>query len=191
LTIDPTIRPYCDEDAPALHAAALESVEQVFPWLPWCHPGYTIQEARDWARTRRELFERGAEYEFAIVDQDGRFLGGCGLNQIQRAHKMANLGYWVRTSATGRGVATAAVRQAARFALERTDLVRLEILCAVGNLGSRRVAEKAGAVREAVLGSRLFLHGRPHDAVVYAILRPGASGRRNGCPSNPAQPSDL
>jgi RimJ/RimL family protein N-acetyltransferase len=38
------------------------------------------------------------------------------------------------------------------MAFEATDLVRLEIVVAVGNVASHRVAEHAGAVREGTLG---------------------------------------
>jgi RimJ/RimL family protein N-acetyltransferase len=177
LKIEPAIRPYRDSDARSLQQAALESTAEVFPWLEWCHPGYSLQEAEEWVRTRRELFAEASEYEFAIVGWDDRFLGGCGLNRIRRATRTANLGYWVRTSAAGCGVATGAARQLVRFAFEKTDLVKLEIVCAVGNLGSQRVAEKVGAVRQSILASRMTLHGRPHDAVLYSIQRHrGAAG---------------
>ena len=166
-----SIRPYRADDAPALYEAAVESVNEVFPWLEWCHPGYALEEAEAWAGSCEKLSAEGLEHNFAIVDAEGSFLGGCGLNQINRAHRLANLGYWVRTSHAGRGVAPAAVRLLAGFAFAETDLVRLEIVCAVGNRRSQRAAEKAGAVREGVLHDRLCFHGGPHDAVMYAILR--------------------
>ena len=90
---------------------------------------------------------------------------------INRLHRFANLGYWVRSSEAGRRVAPGAIRQVARFAFTQTDLVRLEIVCAVGNTRSQRAAEHAGARREAVLRDRLFLHERPVDAVMYSITR--------------------
>ena len=151
--------------------AARESCTEVFRWLPWCHPQYSMAEAEEWIRSRPPLAAEGREYSFAIVGEDGRFLGGCGLNQINRIHRFANLGYWVRTSATGRGVATTAVRQVADFAFQDTDLVRLEIVCAVGNERSQRVAERAGAIREGVLRHRLLVHGQPVDAVMYGLVR--------------------
>jgi RimJ/RimL family protein N-acetyltransferase len=168
---DISIRPYNAGDAEALYDAARESVEQVFAWLPWCHPGYTLEEAMDWTRARAELFARGVEYDFVITDPDGAFLGACGLNRIHRDHRNANLGYWVRSSMAGRGVCTAAVKQLANLAFRDTDLIRLEILAAVGNRASQRVAEKSGAVREGVLRDRLLLHGEAHDAVVFSITR--------------------
>jgi len=165
------IRPYEPDDSAGLYAAAVESVADVFPWLPWCHPRYSLAEAEEWARSRPRLFKGGEAYDFVITDSSGRFLGACGLNQINRDHRFANLGYWVRSADAGRGVASTAVRQLAAFAFSRTDILRLEIVCALGNTRSQRAAEKSGAIREGVLHDRLFLHGQSHDAVVYSILR--------------------
>lgn len=165
------IRAYEPEDAAALWEAARESVGQVFRWLAWCHAQYSMAEAAEWIRSRAPLAAQGREYTFAIVGADGRFLGGCGINQINRLHRFGNLGYWVRTSATRRGVATEAVRQVADFAWANTDLVRLEIVCAVGNDASQRVADRAGAVREGVSRHRLLLHGQPVDAVMHSLVR--------------------
>ena len=166
------IRPYRAEDAPRLYEAARESVGDVFPWLAWCHPQYSLAEAAEWARSREELARQALEYHFVIANERDGFLGGCGINQINRVHRFGNLGYWVRTSAAGRGVAVAAVALCAEFAFQNTDLLRLEIVCAAGNRRSQRVAEKAGAVREGVLRDRLLLRGTPHDAVMYSIVRP-------------------
>jgi len=171
MTSEVGIRCYGPEHAAALHEAAVESQADVSVWLPWCHPEYSLAEAEAWAASQTDLFARGEEYEFVIVDGEGRFLGGCGLNHINPADRVANLGYWVRSAAAGRGVATRAVRLLADFAFAETDLERLEIVCAVGNAASLRVAEKAGAVREGVLRGRIFLRGAPRDAVVLSILR--------------------
>jgi RimJ/RimL family protein N-acetyltransferase len=168
---DVAIRPYRADDAAALFEAARESHADVFPWLEWCHAGYTLLEAEQWSATRAQLFRDGIEYNFVAVDAAGRFLGGCGLNQINPLHRFANLGYWVRSSAAGTGIAPAAVARLAAFAFASTELQRLEIVCALGNLRSQRAAEKSGALREGTLRRRLSVHGRWHDAVMYSIVR--------------------
>lgn len=167
-----SIRPYAPDDVAGLYDAARESITEVFPWLPWCHPAYQRSEAQDWVEAQVDAFRRGEQYEFVIDDEADHFVGGCGLNNLSRDHRAANLGYWVRTSATGRGVAAAAVSQLARWAFDHTDLQRLEIVAAVGNTRSQRVAERVGARREGIARSRLRLHGVFHDAVIYAITRP-------------------
>ena len=166
------IRLYQQADAEQMHAAALESVAEVYPWMAWCHERYTLDEARQWVAVQEDLAKQGLAYEFAILNEDGRFLGGCGINQINKANRFANLGYWVRTSAMGRGVAPAAVRLVTEYAFKKTNLIRLEIVCAARNTRSQRVAEKVGAVREGVLRGRLLLPTGPSDAVMYSLLRP-------------------
>ncbi|MGH7393366.1 MAG: GNAT family N-acetyltransferase [Candidatus Rokuibacteriota bacterium] len=166
-----TIRRYRRDDSGPLLEAALESTEQIFPWLPWCHAAYSLDDSHAWIEHCEAAWQKGAEYNFAIVDHARRILGGCGLNQLRPEHRVANLGYWVRTSATKKGVATAAVRELAEFAFRETNLVRLEIVVALGNVASHRVAAKVGAVHEGVAHDRLHVHGQSRDAVVYALLR--------------------
>jgi len=127
------IRLYQQGDADQMHAAALESVTEVYPWMAWCHEHYSLHEARRWVALQEELAKQGAVYEFAILGEGSRFLGGCGINQISTANRFANPGYWVRSSAMGRGVAPAAVRLITDYAFRETDLIRLEIVCAALN----------------------------------------------------------
>jgi RimJ/RimL family protein N-acetyltransferase len=173
-----SIRPYRLDDAAALHEAAIESVWEVRPFMPWCRPGLTLDEGRRWIEAQVSAFAARKAFEFVISARDGRFLGGCGLNQIDEENHRANLGYWVRSSATGRGVATAAVRQLAQWAFDNTALVRLEVVVSTENAASLRVAEKAGALNEGVLKKRLLLHGIWHDAVMLSFVRSGNLSHR-------------
>ena len=165
------IRRYRDGDAELLYEAVRESIAEVSLWLPWCHEGYSIAESRDFVASRNVRSQGDEWYSFAVIDQSsGRFLGGVGINFINRVHQFANLGYWVRTSAAGRGVATRATRLAARFGFAELGLHRIEIVAAVDNIASQRVAERAGAVREAILRRRLSINGLPHDAVLFSLV---------------------
>jgi RimJ/RimL family protein N-acetyltransferase len=71
------------------------------------------------------------------------------------------------------GVATAAVRALCRWIFTAQDLALIEWRCEVGNLASRRVAEKAGFLIEATLRRRLVHRGQRVDAWVGSLLRPG------------------
>lgn len=178
------LRPYREDDVGAIYDAVRESMASIGRWQTWCHAGYSLADARAWVLWQVDAFAAGTDHEFVVTDAEGALLGACGLNAIDRAHRRANLGYWVRAAAQGRGVATAAVRRLAAWAFAHTDLVRLEIVAAVGNVASRRVAEKAGAAREGVARSRLLVHGVVHDAVIYSLVREpqgtggGGSGSR-------------
>jgi RimJ/RimL family protein N-acetyltransferase len=118
-----------------------------------------------------DAWASGHAYNFAILDHHtGRFLGGCGLTQINRQHRFANMYYWVRTGQTKRGVATRAVQLLARFGFETLALQRIEIVVPVGHAASLRVAEKAGAFREGILRNRVILHDIVHDAIMFSLV---------------------
>ncbi len=167
---DVSIRPFQLTDTEALYEAVVESADALKPWMPWCRSEYSVSEATEWIETQIDAFQQGNQYQFAIVSNE-QILGVCGLNGIQPENRLANLGYWVRTSACGRGNATAAARLLARWAFANTDLERLEIIVAVGNLASLRVAAKVGAVWEGMLRGRLRLNDKTHDAILFSIMR--------------------
>lgn len=166
------VRPLRSDDAQALYEAARESIAEVSPWLSWCHENYSIEETRDFLASREQARAAGDWYSFGIFAKESeRFLGGVGLNFINRVHKIVNLGYWVRTSATGQGVASRATRLVARFAFEELGFHRVEIVAAVANVASQRVAEKAGALREGVLRKRLLIGGESQDSVLFSFVQ--------------------
>ena len=166
-----SIRPYRVTDVILVYEGVRESISEISPWLPWCHPDYSMEDSAAWVLSRDEAWANAVEHSFVIThSQTGAFLGTVGLNYFNRDHQFANLGYWVRSSRTGRGVATTATLLAARFGLQVLGLHRIEILAAVGNRASQRVAEKAGAKKEGLLRNRLSIRGLPHDAVMYSLI---------------------
>ncbi len=165
------IRPYQPGDAPLLYEAAAESIADIYPWMPWCHPGYTLEESEKWIQTCLVDREAKRAFDFVVYDQHaGKFLGAVAINQIHPVHQFANLGYWARSSCTGHGIAATATRLGAQFGFDELKLKRIEILTAVGNTRSQRVAEKAGATREGVLRQRLNIGGVWHDAVMFSLI---------------------
>lgn len=178
--LDIRIRRYELDDAASVVEAVWESLTDLQPWMPWCHSEYSIVDSRSWLEMQVPAFDAGAAFEFAIVSTGGDYLGGCGLNQIDKNNNRANLGYWVRSTATRRGVATAAVRLLHEWAFRNTDLVRLEIVVATDNAASQRVADKSGAVREGILRRRVLLHGVAHDATMFAFTRALPVAARTG-----------
>lgn len=165
------LRPYRTEDIPLMFEAVRESIAEVSVWLEWCHANYKIEEAETYIKSRPAAWENAEEYSFAIFDAETkRFLGGLGLNLINQRFKLCNLGYWIRTSATGRSVASKATRLGAEFGLNELGLNRIEVVASVENIPSQRAAEKAGAKREGILRKALPLHGRVHDCVIFSLI---------------------
>lgn len=174
--IDVAIRPYRMSDVDVMLEAIRESAAELSPWMPWCHAAYSRDDGERWLQEQLAAFERRTAFQFAVVMADGHYCGGCGLNGMDHENRRANLGYWTRSSMTRRGIAASAVRLVHEWAFENTDLIRLEVVIAVENRASRRVAEKTGAHREGILRNRLVLHGRAHDAVMFSFAREMGNG---------------
>ena len=156
-----------DADAPALCAAVLSSLPELTPFMPWATAAYDEAVTMSWIRAELEA----GEVRYLIVGEDGEVAGTCGLNRFDKVDRRANLGYWLRTDRTGRGWATRATVLLARHGLTRLGLERVEIMMAVENEASRRVAERAGATFEGTLRHRLLLHGVYHDAHLYSLIQ--------------------
>lgn len=165
------LRPYRADDALALYAAVHDSIESVGRWLPWCHAGYSMADASAWIAHCEEAWVTGDQYTFAIFDDvTQQFLGAAGLSHRVREHNFASIGYWVRESARGRGIAARAGRAVAAFGFDAIKLTRIEILAAVDNQASRRTAENIGARFETIARNRLSTPQGIVNAAVYALI---------------------
>jgi len=165
------LRPYGKKDGEELTQAIRASLKELGAWMPWAHPDYVLFESREWIKKGPKDWKTGQSYNFAICDAaSGEIIGGCGLNNFGEMTTLANLGYWVRSDRTGQGIAPQAARLLAKWGFDVLKLKRIEIVVAVENARSLRVAEKVGVKKEGVLRNRLDIHGKMHDAVMHSLI---------------------
>jgi RimJ/RimL family protein N-acetyltransferase len=166
-----TIRPFEPEDVPSFFAAIRASAQVLGRWMPWCHADYSMDEAKAWLATCQAAWSQGASYPFLIIGPESHeVMGSVDINQINRDHNFGNIGYWVASAYSGKGIATAAVKLVTQFGFTEASFARLEIVTQVENIASRRVAEKVGAKLECIARNRLVGWGKSHDAAVYSLI---------------------
>ena len=166
---DVTLRPFQIKDSTQLYQAIHESYMELKPWMSWAREDYTELTAREYITITRARWEERTLFAFAITRND-EILGGCTLSSIHPIYHFCNMGYWVRTSCHGQGIAGRAARLAARFGFENVGLIRAEIVVAVENKASMRVAEKIGAHYEGMLLNRMVVGKSIYDAHMYSLL---------------------
>lgn len=165
------IRPFEPADADEFVRAAHESIETVGKWMSWCCHSFTRENALEWFTNCEQDREAGRAFDMGIFcATTGQLLGGAGINQLSPHHRYGNIGYWVRQSRQGFGIARQAVALLRDFGFQQLGLFRLEIVMGVGNTASEAVAISAGATFECRARNRIFLHGHPLDALIYVIL---------------------
>ncbi|MEV7102791.1 GNAT family N-acetyltransferase [Streptomyces atroolivaceus] len=145
LTAGPLLlRRWRRDDIPALLAAYEDPAMR--HWLRTQVPD--ADEAERWMTVQDEGWESGRRFSFAVTDtaREGELVGHLALNRVPGAGS-AEAGYWTAASARGRGVAPralGALTDWAFAAFAEDGLRRLDLLHAVGNEASCRVAEKSG-----------------------------------------------
>lgn len=146
-------------------------------WLPQIPHPYRAQDALAHRHAIDEDHACGRALYWAVADGQDRMVGEIGLFGLRAGlSRSAELGYWVHPDARGRGVATEAVRLAARHALlAREDgglgLARVLVRTAEDNLGSQRAARRAGfrpAGRDRA--AELLADGTVHDGLRFDLL---------------------
>ncbi|MEU8085957.1 GNAT family N-acetyltransferase [Micromonospora sp. NPDC049101] len=132
---------------------------------------YTRTDARWWIDVGAPAAWTGGGAAYAVADPaTDRLLGAVGLNNPVPARGQAEIGYWLRPAARGRGLAAAATRALSEHAFA-TGTARLELLTEPENGPSQRVALAAGFRHE---GSRRSAgsgqDGGRHDLLAWVRL---------------------
>jgi ribosomal-protein-serine acetyltransferase len=130
----------------------------------------TQADAEAHAARSAEGWARGEVFELLLLSC-GEVCGVVRLNQWDRENGSIFLSYFVGAEHQGRGLITRAARALLDLAFDRLELNRVELRCVPENVGSVRVAERLGFVREGVLRQAERLHGRFVDNAVYGLLR--------------------
>ncbi|OLZ12011.1 GNAT family N-acetyltransferase [Sulfobacillus thermosulfidooxidans] len=160
-------------DGTMVYEAMVESHAEVRKWMPWAINLPVVEEVEENVRRAHINFILREDLRLHLfLKASGRFVGSTGLHRINWDVRRFEIGYWIRTAESGRGLATEAVHGLVRWASEYLNARRLEIRCDARNLRSRKVAERAGFHLEAVLRQEEpGVDGLPRDSVIYVKLR--------------------
>jgi RimJ/RimL family protein N-acetyltransferase len=135
-----------------LLSAVRESLPELKLWMPWATDAYDRESCEQGVRKAIAKFVLRQDLRYHIIDRsDGRIIGSTGFHHIHWQVPRFEIGYWLRTSCTGKGYAAEAVRALSRAAFKQLGVARLDIHCDDLNEASAKVAERCGFTLDAVL----------------------------------------
>jgi RimJ/RimL family protein N-acetyltransferase len=161
-------------DGPRVNAAVVESAAELAPWMPWANPTPKVEDTEVWCRQAAAKFLGREQIPFSIYPKDDPTycIGNAGLHHVYWKIPTAEVGYWIRTSETGKGYATEAVGALVKFAFETMKVNRLQLRCDLKNRRSAGVAERCGFLLEGVMRSDSLDHdGKLRDTCLYSRIR--------------------
>jgi RimJ/RimL family protein N-acetyltransferase len=165
-------------DGAIIFPAARESLAELKPWMPWATDDYSVEKGEEWCRRGAARFLLREELPFLMFLREGLYLeglhlGNIGMPRINWELRKCEIGYWLRTSQTGRGYMTEAGRAMVELLL-KLGFCRIEIRCDPQNQKSRAVAQRLGFQLEGILRSdSLSPGGERRDTCVFGLIRAG------------------
>jgi ribosomal-protein-serine acetyltransferase len=154
------LRRWRSDDEAALLAGVIESQEDLRQWLPWAE-SYDKANAAEYLRDCGAHWAAGSTFAYAIV-VGGQIVGGIGLHNRVGSGGL-EIGYWVHSDWTGRGIATDAAAALTDAALCLPGIDRVEIHHDAGNVASGRIPAKLGYTRLGERPPRDFWPAAPAD----------------------------
>jgi len=138
--------------AKEIHAATMETLELLKPWLSWARDDYLVEDVikylRKWCIANWKE-KKGFAY-FIRDKKTGQFCGSIDIVRVDNKAKLGEIGYWLAKSAQGKGYMTKAVLLLEKVAFDN-GFNRLEIRNAKQNPKSANVAKRAGYHLDGVL----------------------------------------
>ena len=167
------IRCWDPRDAPLLKEAIDSSLDHLRPWAHWAHKEPEPLEAKvQLLRGFRGRFDLGQDFAYGIFTPDqSEVLGGTGLH-TRVGDSALEIGYWIRASRVGEGLALEAASALTRVAFAVCGVDRLEIQVEPANEVSSRIPRRLEFVEEGRLRRRLPAPDgeAPRDAVIFTLL---------------------
>lgn len=170
------LRPYEASDAEALAKAAndpeiAKNMRSGFP------SPYTLANAQFWIELCRA---EPISLTFAIFTPEGEYAGAVSLMEPKGDKIYAGtreIGYFAAQRFWGRGIMGEAVRGFTRWAFATLpDLLRIEASTFQFNVGSQRVLEKAGFIKEGTRRLAVVKEGKQFDETIFGLIRTDIQG---------------
>jgi RimJ/RimL family protein N-acetyltransferase len=140
--------------------------------VPWAMAEPSIDASESFCRHAFASAIERKEFRYLLRERDcSEFIGCASLHRIDWLVPKCEVGFWCRTSMSGRGYITEAVKALVEMAFELIHAERIEILTDHENAAARLVCERAGFALEGIhRHNRRAPDGKLRDICVYARL---------------------
>ncbi|MCC9043322.1 GNAT family N-acetyltransferase [Myroides sp. M-43] len=149
---------------------AMRSDAKVMQYIP--RPLSTdVSEAVDYINSLEERMVAKECINWAItLKENGEMIGTIGFYRMKLEHYRAEAGYMLLPTYHGKGYVAEALNRIVKFGFSEMGLHSIEALIDPDNIGSMKVLEKCGFVKEAHFKENEFYDGKFLDTLVYSRL---------------------
>jgi len=165
-------RPVADIETAEFIFASIDKCREIFlPWLGWVKYTKEPKDTLSFLQTVDSDWNENKQFVYAIF-WDNIFIGVISILNIAWQHKRAEIGYWLDTDYTGKGLMSEAVSLIEKE-LFANDFNRLVIHTDVLNVKSANIPQRLGYVHEGILRQEVYSepNNRYRDINVFSKLK--------------------
>jgi ribosomal-protein-serine acetyltransferase len=157
-------------DAATIFNAIDQHRSHLGAWLPFVDTTRSVVDSETFIRTvishRDETFN-----EVYTIWFKGEFGGIIGYHNTDRVNEKTEIGYWLISEMTGKGIISRSCRTLIELAFEKMGMNRVTIRCATANTASEKVALRLGFNFEGVERDGERYHDLFLDLKVFSLLK--------------------
>lgn len=170
-----TLRPVREDDWETIYEwARLEETSRYQAWGP-----NSEEDTREFVSLAVQDAQREPQSRFVMVavTDDDTIRGQAEVNVVSRRWRCADIGYAVHHAFRRRGYGTRIAGLSVDFAFRELEMHRVQATCDPRNVGSGKVLQRIGMVREGTLRHMMELTDGWRDSDLYSVLEHEWSAR--------------
>jgi ribosomal-protein-serine acetyltransferase len=157
-------------DAATIFYAIDQNRSHLGVWLPFVEFTKEVKDSEAFIQTIILRREETLNEVFTIWFK-GEFAGLIGFNNTDRVNEKTEIGYWLISEKTGKGIINRSCEALIRFAFEKMKINRITIKCALGNEPSEKIARRLGFTYEGIERCGERYHDLFFDLKVFSLLK--------------------
>lgn len=139
-------------------------------WLPWVDGTQTVADTESFIKLSKKQQRSKKGLQFTIKYKN-KICGMTGLVFINNQDKRTEIGYWLSSKHTGKGIMTKSCKALIDHCFNNLNLNKILIRCAPGNKASIGIPERLNFTREGLLREDTVLNGKFEDSILFTMLR--------------------
>lgn len=129
-----------------------------------------VKDEENYLKMKFQGYAQGTDRLFFIA-YEGKLVGTIDLHFIDSVHHKAEVGYWLSSRYTRKGIMTKVVNKLSEIAFFEMGLNKLTIVADVENYGSNRIAQGCNYTLVGTKREDILMYERYRDMNHYSLLK--------------------
>ncbi|KAB2859766.1 MAG: GNAT family N-acetyltransferase [Flavobacteriales bacterium] len=131
----------------------------------------TLEETKAQMKFFADLEKEKTGIWWAICSLNNKtFYGAGGLNNLNKEHKKAEIGFWLLTAFWGKGIMTEVMPLICNYGFKNMDLHRIEGFVETDNVNCKNAMKKLDFIHEGTMKDCEIINGKFISLDIYAKL---------------------